>query len=509
MVGGCFETAYQFGDVTVTGATLVAGGAAALFFVLTVITFFAWRKAARRAEALEDARDDGIAAGLAELRRNQGEITGHVRGLSERLDGFGHRVGQSMADSARGTHESLAKLGERLAVIDKAQRTITDLSSQVVELQHILANKQTRGAFGQARMEAIVRDGLPSSGYAFQATLSNGNRPDCLVLFPNGGPSLVIDAKFPLEAWSALRAAETPEAKRAAESQFRRDTLKHVQDIAERYLVLGETQDTAFMFVPSEVDLLRHPRALRGHRPAGAPGAGGDRLAVALDAVDPGGDVALARRAHARAGAHHPAGGHPADGRRRPPRRPCAQARGPLQPGQQGRRGDPDPPAARSPGVATRSKPSRWKTASRPGSASGASTIARGARRAAATAVQRLRGSVGSPKPEPDMVRISILYPNRPDGRFDIPIPGNTHAGVDRAALRRQGLSRCFGRSRYWRRGARRTARLCRHVRVPVRHGRGFIAAFGPHAEFLQGDMANYTDIAPVIQFSDVAISEP
>ncbi len=203
-------------------------------------------------EALEEARDDGIAAGLAELRHYQGEITGQVRGLSDRLDGFGHRVGQSMSDTARGTHESLAKLGERLAVIDKAQRTITDLSSQVVELQHILANKQTRGAFGQARMEAIVRDGMPASGYTFQATLSNGNRPDCLVLFPNGGPSLVIDAKFPLEAWNAIRAAETPEALKAAESQFRRDTLKHVQDIAERYLVLGETQDTAFMFVPSE-----------------------------------------------------------------------------------------------------------------------------------------------------------------------------------------------------------------------------------------------------------------
>ena len=250
--GRVLETTYQFGDVTITGATLAAGGAAVLFLVLLVVTFFAWRRAAGRVEALEDARDDGIAAGLAELRRYQGEITGQVRGLSDRLDGFGHRVGQSMADTARGTHESLAKLGERLAVIDKAQRTITDLSGQVVELQHILANKQTRGAFGQARMEAIVRDGMPASGYTFQATLSNGNRPDCLILFPNGGPSLVIDAKFPLEAWNAIRAAETPEALKAAESQFRRDTLKHVQDIAERYLVLGETQDTAFMFVPSE-----------------------------------------------------------------------------------------------------------------------------------------------------------------------------------------------------------------------------------------------------------------
>ncbi len=243
---------YQVGDLTVTGATLAAGGAAVVFLVLLIITFFAWRRAARRVEMLEEAREDGIAAGLAELHRNQSEITGQVRGLADRLDGFGHRVGQSMSETARGTHESLAKLGERLAVIDKAQRTITDLSSQVVELQHILANKQTRGAFGQGRMEAIVRDGLPTSGYEFQATLSNGNRPDCLILFPNGGPSLVIDAKFPLEGWSAIRAAETPEAKKAAEGQFRRDTAKHIQDIAERYLVTGETQDTAFMFVPSE-----------------------------------------------------------------------------------------------------------------------------------------------------------------------------------------------------------------------------------------------------------------
>ena len=265
------ETAYQFGDVTVTGATLVAGGAAALLLVLLIVTFFAWRKAARRVAVLEEARDDGIAAGLAEVRRHQGEITGQVRGLSDRLDGFGHRVGQSMSETARGTHESLAKLGERLAVIDKAQRTITDLSSQVVELQHILANKQQRGAFGQARMEAIVRDGLPATGYAFQATLSNGNRPDCLILFPNGGPSLVIDAKFPLEGWNAIRAAEAPEDKKAAEGQFRRDTIKHVQDIAARYLVTGETQDTAFMFVPSEsifFDIHEHYEEIvqRAHR---------------------------------------------------------------------------------------------------------------------------------------------------------------------------------------------------------------------------------------------------
>jgi DNA recombination protein RmuC len=188
---------------------------------------------------------------MAEVLRAQGEITGHVRGLTERLDGFGHRVGQSMSESGKATHESLARLGERMAIIDKAQQTITALSGQVVELQHILANKQTRGAFGQGRMEAIIRDGLPASAYAFQHTLTNGNRPDC-VIFISQGPCLVVDAKFPLEAWNAIRAAGSPEAAKAAEAQFRRDTTKHVQDIADRYFVSGETQDNAIMFVPSE-----------------------------------------------------------------------------------------------------------------------------------------------------------------------------------------------------------------------------------------------------------------
>jgi len=211
----------------------------------------AWRRATARIAELTEGGKDVMDARLADLMRAQGEITGHVRGLTDRLDQFGHRVGQSMTDTTRTTQESLARLGERLAIIDKAQQTITTLSGQVVELQHILANKQTRGAFGQARMEAIVRDGLPIHAYKFQATLSNNTRPDCLIVFP-AGPGLVIDAKFPLEAWNAIRAAGTPEATKAAETQFRRDTVKHIQDIADRYLIAGETQETAFMFVPSE-----------------------------------------------------------------------------------------------------------------------------------------------------------------------------------------------------------------------------------------------------------------
>ncbi|HET7411184.1 MAG TPA: DNA recombination protein RmuC, partial [Pararhizobium sp.] len=141
------------------------------------------------------------------------------------------------------------------AVIDTAQNNIQALAKDVVGLQAILSNKQTRGAFGQARMETIVSDGLPMGAYAFQPTLSNGARPDCTVTMPNGAPVLVIDAKFPLEAWNAMREAGTgdnSEAWKQASQRFRRDIDVHIKDISEKYLLSGETQDTAFMFVPSE-----------------------------------------------------------------------------------------------------------------------------------------------------------------------------------------------------------------------------------------------------------------
>ncbi|WP_425402245.1 DNA recombination protein RmuC [Kaistia granuli] len=236
-----------------------------LFLVLIVLLRSMRRQSV--AETDQAMQGDELERRVADLVRIQSEMTGRMQtmaevfgsrqsellhGLSNRMDGLGHRIGQTMVESTRNTHENLARLNERLAVIDTAQRNITELSSQVVGLQHILANKQTRGAFGQARMEAIVQDGLPIGGYQFQATLSNGNRPDCVVAFPNNTAGLVIDAKFPLEAWNAIRAAEGPELTRAAETQFRRDVTKHLKDIAERYLIPGETQDTAFMFVPSE-----------------------------------------------------------------------------------------------------------------------------------------------------------------------------------------------------------------------------------------------------------------
>jgi DNA recombination protein RmuC len=173
--------------------------------------------------------------------------------VNERLDTVSHRLGEGVTTAARATAQTLGQLNERLAVVDAAQARIAELSTHMITLKDVLANKQARGAFGQGRMEAIVADGLPKDAYTFQHTLTNGKRPDCVVYLPgDDGRPLVIDAKFPLESVTALREAKNEDDRRAAVQRLRQDIAKHVSDISERYLLPGETQDVALMFVPSE-----------------------------------------------------------------------------------------------------------------------------------------------------------------------------------------------------------------------------------------------------------------
>ena len=201
---------------------------------------------------------------------------------------MGNRLGQTVAAQTKSTHENLAKLQERLAVIDTAQNNIQSLAANVVELQSILSNKQTRGAFGQSRMEAIIADGLPSDAHEFQATLSNQTRPDCLIRMPNDAPSLVIDAKFPLEAWNAIRDATGDVEIKQAMQQFRRDMDVHIKAISEKYLITGETQDTAFLFVPSE-SIFAEIRKPRSPCPKSLTSAGCHCLSLFIDAFCPSG----------------------------------------------------------------------------------------------------------------------------------------------------------------------------------------------------------------------------
>ncbi len=259
----------RLGATTITLGQALGFGAMLLLALFVALAIALWRagkaRAVAAAEAADHARD--TEARIADVLQAQAEMHGRMgaiadvfgarqaeltQSLGQRLDAMTGRLGQTMAEQTKSTHESLAKLQERLAVIDTAQGNIQSLAGQVVQLQAILSNKQTRGAFGQSRMEAIVADGLPHGAYEFQASLSNGSRPDCLVRMPNGAPMLAIDAKFPLEAWNAIRAAEGADMQKAAAQAFRRDIEVHIRDIAEKYLLQGETQDTAFMFVPSE-----------------------------------------------------------------------------------------------------------------------------------------------------------------------------------------------------------------------------------------------------------------
>ena len=246
---------------------------------LMLLTLIALTRAAsvRRSEKRTAAeRQEAIEARFAALARSSAELNGRVAGMAEhlgsrqsdlarvvadRLDSVGARLGAGLDAQAQTTGENLGKLNERLAVIDAAQARLTEMTREVVSLKDILANKQARGAFGQGRMEAIVRDGLPAGAYDFQFTLTNRARPDCVIRLPGDSRLLAVDAKFPLEAFSALRAARDDEARKGAQARVRADVGKHVKDIAERYLLPGETQDIALMFVPSEAiysDLVEH-----------------------------------------------------------------------------------------------------------------------------------------------------------------------------------------------------------------------------------------------------------
>ncbi len=188
---------------------------------------------------------------LSEQLRSQEKELG--RTLYERLDAVTARVGESLSKNAEKNESQLSSLCERLAVIDAAQSTITNLSKQVVDLQDILSNKQARGRFGEERLEDIIRDQLPLDYHDFQAVLSNGKRPDCLLKIPPPTGPVVIDAKFPLEAYRGLISPHVdPVAYKDHCKAFTANIKRHINAIAEKYIISGETAEFALMFVPSE-----------------------------------------------------------------------------------------------------------------------------------------------------------------------------------------------------------------------------------------------------------------
>ncbi|MEM9710141.1 MAG: DNA recombination protein RmuC [Pseudomonadota bacterium] len=283
-IGG---VSYEFTDPAVMG--VLGGGALVLLvLVLLILSLSAARRSARMAEPVIYQLDQ-LGRAVDGLGQNQSQLAGRLSGVSEaqaagqsqllqtletRLADVQLQVNERLADnmlrSARNlsdmqekvnevlqggsekTTKSLADLEARLQAIDKAQENITRLSGDVLSLQDILSNKQTRGAFGEIQLTDIVSKALPKSSYTLQATLSNGRRADCLIHLPNPPGPIAIDSKFPLEAYEALRRAESQRDLEMAARDLRTAVKKHIRDIAERYIIDGETADGALMFLPSE-----------------------------------------------------------------------------------------------------------------------------------------------------------------------------------------------------------------------------------------------------------------
>ncbi len=277
-------TQYALNDPVV----LVAGGVLALILLLLFLSLRASQRSARMAEPL--ARQIAhLGQHVQALGQGQEQLRGGLQHVSDtqanaqvqviqtvesRLSSVQQQMNDRLADNAmksaralaemqermkeslhgssKQTATSLTQLQERLAAIDKAQDNITKLSGDVLSLQDILSNKQTRGAFGEIQLNDIVSKALPNDSFQLQATLSNGRRADCLIHLPNPPGPIVIDSKFPLEAYEALIGSTNDAELKAAVQMFRSTVRKHINDIAEKYILDGETADGALMFLPSE-----------------------------------------------------------------------------------------------------------------------------------------------------------------------------------------------------------------------------------------------------------------
>ena len=284
----------QFGDISLDPgdpATIAAAVAVAVVFSILILLVAAVRAAGRSARAAGPlAQQMGyLAQSVNALNQGQEQLRGGLQTVSDTqatgqtqmiqtvearlatvqqqmqdrlsdnalrsqraMTEMQERMRESLHGSSKQTTTSLTQLQERLAAIDKAQDNITKLSGDVLSLQDILSNKQTRGAFGEIQLRDIVGKALPNDSFSLQHTLSNGKRADCLIHLPNPPGPIVIDSKFPLEAYEALRSAKTEHALKQAVAQMKVAIKKHISDISEKYIIEGETADGALMFLPSE-----------------------------------------------------------------------------------------------------------------------------------------------------------------------------------------------------------------------------------------------------------------
>ena len=190
---------------------------------------------------------------IENLVNNQNSVNANILANMEgRLSEVQKQIFDSLSGSATNTAKSLGALQERLIAIDKAQANLEKLSGDVLGLQDILSNKQTRGVFGEIQLKDIVTKALPPNTYDFQVLLKNGKRVDCMIFLPSPPGHIAIDSKFPLDSYEKLSSNKNEIEKKRAIQDFKKSIRFHINSIAEKYIIEGETADGAIMFLPSE-----------------------------------------------------------------------------------------------------------------------------------------------------------------------------------------------------------------------------------------------------------------
>lgn len=259
-----------------------------ILITLSIIIFFICKTYFQNKKNVDDQiispKDE-----ISQISELKGAVSQLSSTIEERLGNFGSTIGNTLTQQTQNTQNSLKEMHERLAIIDRAQENINSLSNQVNDLQNILSNKQLRGAFGEVQLENIVKDALPQNAYQFQYTLMSNSRVDCIVKMPEPPGPICIDSKFPLEDYKKFTGSTNDQEKKDNLKLFHNAVQKHIRDISEKYILPGETADSAIMFLPSESIYseinIRFPKLVNESRNKKVYMAGPDNLMLLLHTV--------------------------------------------------------------------------------------------------------------------------------------------------------------------------------------------------------------------------------
>ena len=189
----------------------------------------------------------------ATMRLLTAQINERVEQLSKindtRLAEISGKVTERLDEGFKKTNETFVNVMTRLATIDEAQKKIDGLTTNVVSLQQLLGDKRSRGALGERQLEDIIKNVLPESVYEFQYTFASGKRADCVLKLPAPTGLIAVDSKFPLESYEGMFAEGEA---RLSPAVFKASVKKHIKDIADKYIIEGETGEGAVMFIPAE-----------------------------------------------------------------------------------------------------------------------------------------------------------------------------------------------------------------------------------------------------------------